>query len=666
MLLRDPRRRPWWDERHPAAALCLMALCVTLVSEMLCRRSPAAGLFFVFTAPAAFLANALIVLLTLAPGLLLRRPAFWNTVASAVWLSLGAANCVVLGYRITPISAIDLKMLKSVWGIIGLYLSPAAIVLVILALAAILLLFVRVWLRSERVRPRLRRGLALLLGTALALCAALPLCLRTGVLSDSFLSLGAAYRAYGFVYSFTCSLVDRGVDKPDDYSEERVDGAVDDITEEPAPDPDPAAEDERPNVIFVQLESYFDPVRLTALNYSGDPIARFRALERTCSHGWLTVPSIGAGTANTEFEVLTGMSLQYFGAGEYPYETVLQHTACESLCYNLAARGYESHAIHNHNGAFYDRNRVFASLGFDTFCSREYMLDVTENPIGWACDDILTGEITKALSSTAARDFVYTISVQAHGKYPREELPGADYWENYGFGDENERWAWGYYLTQLEATDRFVGALTDTLENWLEPCVVVFFGDHMPNFDIADSDLCAGTTFQTEYLIWSNFGLEKEDVDLCAYQLSAEVLARLGYDDGVLTKLHQRRAEDADYQQTLELLEYDLLYGDRAAIGGAELQPSDLRMGTVPITLLGADTVRGDLFVAGKGFTVCSVVLLNGRPQDTLFVDRHNLLVPGLEPEAGDRVAVAQIGADGVQLSETEEYIIKSNREGTQ
>ena len=41
------------------------------------------------------------------------------------------------------------------------------------------------------------------------------------------------------------------------------------------------------------------------------------------SSGYYKVPSVGAGTANTEFETITGMSLHYFGPGEYPYKSIL-------------------------------------------------------------------------------------------------------------------------------------------------------------------------------------------------------------------------------------------------------------------------------------------------------------------------------------------------------
>ena len=72
------------------------------------------------------------------------------------------------------------------------------------------------------------------------------------------------------------------------------------------------------------LESFIDPYDVNFLQMSEDPIPTFHSLEQNFTTGYLTVPVVGAGTANTEFEVLTGMSMQYFGTGEYPYKTILK------------------------------------------------------------------------------------------------------------------------------------------------------------------------------------------------------------------------------------------------------------------------------------------------------------------------------------------------------
>lgn len=113
---------------------------------------------------------------------------------------------------------------------------------------------------------------------------------------------------------------------------------------------------------MLQLESFFDPLQYRIMNFR-DPVPFFRYLKEKYPSGYLSVPSVGAGTANTEFECITAMNLDFFGPGEYPYKTVLQKTSCESVAFDLKELGYGAHAIHNNEGTFYDRHKVFSQLG---------------------------------------------------------------------------------------------------------------------------------------------------------------------------------------------------------------------------------------------------------------------------------------------------------------
>ena len=116
-----------------------------------------------------------------------------------------------------------------------------------------------------------------------------------------------------------------------------------------------------------------DPTEITFVNLSKDPVPNFRSLSENFTSGYLTVPVVGAGTANSEFEVLTGMNLRFFGTGEYPYKTILKQTNCESIASDLSEIGYGTHVVHNNGGNFYSRANAFSQFGFDTFTSKELM-----------------------------------------------------------------------------------------------------------------------------------------------------------------------------------------------------------------------------------------------------------------------------------------------------
>ena len=650
-----------WNKlgEKPVLQLMVWAVLLTIVVEGFASRNLFGGFILFFVHPLRWVINYVFVLLTVSPCLFFKRRTLVKVILSSIWFGLSVANCVLLSFRTTPLAAIDFSLLGAVWSIIENYLNPFQMVLVVIGFFALIGIFVVVGRRCIKVERVVKGGLILLASSLTLTVAGLQwLCTSDKVMKD-FSTLVDAYDDYGFVCCFTVSLVDVGIDKPEIYSESVLDSIAEEINSIPD-----SAPDVKPNIIMLQLESFFDVSHLTDITCSENPTPVFSALKEECSSGFLNVPSVGAGTANTEFEVITGMNIDFFGAGEYPYKTVLQDSSCESICFDLKELGYSSHAIHNHNGTFYDRHVVFENLGFDTFTSLEYMDDVTFNLIDWADDKVLTEQIFKALESTDDQDFIYTISVQAHGKYPREPLNGFEptiFAE--GIEDADFDYAFEYYLSQIKKTDDFLGELVAALEEYDEPVILVAYGDHLPNFEIDESGIDNHNRFETEYIIWNNIGLEKEDKDLTTYQLGAQVLARAGISCGILPKLHRNFADRYNYLEMLELIEYDVFYGSNEAYNGENpYRTEPLQMGIDPIVIDKVGSRNGSLYVEGSGFTQWSTVCVEGKARKTTYIDDQILRVEAEDLGdifSGDEVTVAQIGEDKFWLSQTETLFFK-------
>lgn len=639
-----------WLDKRPVPQCASIAILLNLLVEILSRRSIIAGLGFMLADPLLFLYNAGIILLTLSVSMACKRRYFVLIIVSVIWLGLGVANCVLLGFRTTPLAAIDFQILKSVDSIISMYLNNSQIVLISVAFLSVLAGIIIAWNRTPKKKPKLLAAISAVIAIAVFVATSTSF-VKAHALASDFGNLADAYQDYGFVYCFSRSLLDRGIEKPDTYCEEEIAGILwaIDADENLAPAL-------TPNIIVVQMESFFDVNYLKGLSFSENPVPVFTKLKASGTHGFLTVPSIGAGTANTEFEILTGMNLGYFGAGEYPYKSVLQKDTCESICYNLRELGYTSHAIHNHEGTFYQRHVVFSNLGFDTYTSLEYMNNIEYTPIGWAKDAVLTGEVVKALASTPGQDFVYAITVQAHGKFPQEATEEMQPITIAGIEDEKKQCAFEYFVNQLHETDAFISALISELEAYKEPVVLVMFGDHLPSLGIENEDLLNGNRFETEYAVWSNFPLEVPSQDLKSYQLSAYILQQLGINNGMLTKLHQNLAEQENYQAALELMEYDMVCGEQIAYGGVSPHlPTDLQMGVSEIKVSGIRRENENAYVIGEGFTEWSQVIIDGNEVDTMFVDGNILMIAAEEIEPGAGLVVAQIG-DKTILSETGEF----------
>lgn len=422
-------------------------------------------------------------------------------------------------------------------------------------------------------------------------------------------------------------------------------------------DVEPEADDKTPNIIFVQLESFFDPTHVKGITLSENPLPNYQKLISEYSSGYLSVPCFGAGTCNTEFEVQTGINIDDFGPGEYPYRTILKSKVCESMAYNIKKLGYSTHAIHNNDGTFYDRNLVFSHLGYDTFTSIEYMDGIEKTPMGWAKDNILTGEITKALDSTSGTDYVFTISVQGHGDYPSTPIEGyKPEIKVTNFPVAEQQASFEYYVNQIHEMDNFIGELVDKLSERDEETILVLYGDHLPTFDFTDEMLNNGDKFQTQYVIWSNFQMDKQNKDIQAYQLSAYVMERLGMSEGYIMKYHQSKKNlpEDEYLKKLKILEYDILYGKKEIYGGdTPYVATELKMGIDDIEITDVYNYGDTVFIEGNHFNDYSCALINGKEYVTEKISDRLLRVKGAKVKKDDLVAVAQKGDDKVELSRT-------------
>lgn len=656
-------RRKFYKNSFAYAAVWVLLL--NLLIETL-GRFPTAGIFggltFMVHSPLVFLYNALILYATLVLASLSKRRVFFFTIISIFWLSIGIINGVILTQRMTPFTVKDLSNLNDGLTIVTNYLSNyeiiGAIAAGLIAVGLLVLLFIKGPQKRDGVK-RKRNLVAVLLVIAFTFLSS-SFVIRAGIVQTFFGNLAYAYRDYGVVYCFVNTWLNTGISKPDGYSKEEILSIFDkkELGDDNAMLLTQKDEDEKhPNILFLQLESFIDPMTIQSIQLSQDPCPNFRRLMQTYSSGELTVPACGAGTANVEFEVLTGLSVKFFGPGEYPYKAVLKEKTGESLAYDLDSLGYTSHAIHNHRAVFYNRNSVFSNMGFDTFTSVEYMKNVEKTPKNWAKDDVLTECITDALDSTDGRDMIYTISVQGHGKYPAEQVLQNPTIEVTAAPSEELKWKYEYYVNQIYEMDQFIKALTDTLAKRGEPTVLVMYGDHIPALDMTEDDLESGNLYGTQYLIWNNIGLKKDDENLHAYQLAAHVMEMLDMQVGTIFTYQQNHKNSETYLADLKALGYDMLYGKYYIYGGTNpFKPTNLKMGVNDITIDEIVKIGDKYYIKGRNFTQYSKVTLDGKELKTIYLGENVLgLLEDVDPDDADKMKVSQIeNKSGEILSTTE------------
>ena len=424
--------------------LFVIAVGIDLVIETLARHSLIQSMAFLFGHPLVSISNVLLIFAIISLSMLFRRRIFALVLLGMIPMAVGIANGVILSNRMTPFTVKDFSNLKDGAAIITTYFSTVTLILAIVGIALLVFGGVILFRKAPKLDRKIqyKQVIAVILIIGLLTVGVIKINTKTGVLDTFFANLATGYSDNGVVYSFMVTWIDTGIDKPRDYSKEEIEGIFskgelgEDNIYTPGKDDDTDVKS-KPNIIYLQLESFIDPTRVKDVKFSKDPVPNFRKLMKEYSSGYLTVPAVGAGTANVEFEVMTGISAKFFGPGEYPYKSVLTEKTCEAAPYDFKQLGYGTHAIHNHRGAFYNRNKVFANMGFGTavgilffvlvlfaavtssIALTESAVSTFEDELGWGRKKatVLTGVIMITLGTLSCLgygplDFVKIIGMQ--------------------------------------------------------------------------------------------------------------------------------------------------------------------------------------------------------------------------------------------------------------
>ena len=642
----------------------LLACIINFVIEAISRHSVVAAWDYMTGTPMVFLYNAFMIFVTFSIVYLFKRRIFVRMIIGAIWMILGIANGYILLKRVTPFNAQDLKIAGDGIALINNYCNGFEVVVIAVGAVALLIWLISMWRRGGQYAGKIHHIAALI---GIIVCGVLytfvtNIAIDKRVVSTYFGNIAFAYEDYGLPYCFSASLFNTGISEPNGYTKKAMakidkDGELNQTATS-------RSSDELPNIIVVQLESYFDVANAEFFTTSEDACPNLHNLYQNYSNGYFKVPSVGAGTANTEFEVLTGMNLRYFGPGEYPYKTYSKKHPTESAATALASLGYGTHALHDNTGNFYSRANVFNNMGFDTFTSKEFMnvLQTTEN--GWAKDEILTHHIMEAMDTTKQEDFVFTVSVQGHGNYPETQVIENPKIKVEGIEDEALKNKWEYYVNQVYEMDQFVGDLIKAVEERNEPSVVVFYGDHLPTMGLKAEDLKSRYLYNTNYVIWDNIGLQKHDKNIPAYQLMSEVLNRLDIHSGTVFNYHQQRNGTKNYLSDLELLQYDILYGKQYVYNGkAPITEGHMVMGIRNVSLSSiVPQLNSGYSLYGENFTKYSRVYVNGEKQKSSFLNNTRINLSETELKDGDVIQVGQVGSSDTIFRMSDKYTYQNGQ----
>ena len=652
------------------ALFILYSLLLVFIIEWFSRGSIEAAYSFLRHFFKVFLYNTLIVSVTLSPCFLLRRRLFAFSLVSLVWIVLGIANNFLISFRETPLTFADLGMIKSALELSDQYLSKGYMILIISSFVTLVVILSFVFFKCKKVKVRYFRNISFLFIFFIAFTYLLNYGLKTNIISKNFWDITGGYEQYGFSYSFFNSAINTGIHKPNGYSKNtindikdelsmlaaetsstvslRTSSKVSDDTSIETMEIDNSNSTVKPNIILVQLESFINPNWITNITLNKNPVSNFESLSQEFSSGLLAVPALGGGTANTEFEVITGMSTSFFGVGEFPFNTIASRQAIPSLAYTLKDLGYSANSLHNHEGKFYSRDVVYKNLGFDSFTPIECMNVPERTPVGWAKDSVLIDEICNIITSTDNPDLIFGVSVQGHGNYPNDELEDKEIYITNDYSKSNKN-SLEYFINQVYEMDQFVGDLIEAVNNLDEPTVIAFYGDHFPAVGIDSNEVSINTLKSTPYLIWDNMNLPKTDKDIEAYNLTSLILDKLSLTDTTLSLLHNSNLDEETKKEYLNQLEYDMIYGKNYTSDYEELVPSsDYKIGFKDVKIDSVEVYDdNNILIKGENFNNYSNVYVDGKYVEKTFIDSNTLAIPKASCKTGSTVQVRQPSATG-------------------
>jgi phosphoglycerol transferase MdoB-like AlkP superfamily enzyme len=400
------------------------------------------------------------------------------------------------------------------------------------------------------------------------------------------------YAFNGFTLAFALNLPMADVSKPAGYSAD----AVGNIAGFPAA----SVPADKPDIIIVMSESFWDPTKLPGVKITPDPIPTVRE----ASSGSMFSPEFGGMTANIEFEALTGFSNAFLPYGSIPYQQYIRKPL-PSLATFLQSEGYATRALHPFSGWFWNRSPVYQAFGFSRFMSEDKLPPLQKR--GRLPSDIaFTDEIIRQADKMDKPFFFFAVTLQGHGPYEPNRYPDA----THKVDARVSAWSRASIVSYAEGAsdaDRGLKRLMDWASKRKRKTVIAFFGDHLPPLGpvyvetgfmkepVASRKAPVAemtVEHETPLVIWSNRGGKVDDFGgISPAFIPLQVLKAAGithpYYTGFLGEVHERfrvvdrnmliDADGKDYPdwarkreldpeiRDFRFLQYDMMFDRKAA-----------------------------------------------------------------------------------------------------
>lgn len=456
------------------------------------------------------------------------------------------ANYYVLNFRGSELSAIDFAYIKTALSVAGNYSFKikhpyvtlvAPILFFIIAISRIKIE------KNNKKQTNKQKLISSAIYLVISTIFAISMFISVNIIAETKIAYHwglTASRANGYITNFALEIKELSISKPDGYNRSDFEG----ITNCPE-----VINPNNVNIIIIMSESYADlSIYDDLFSTYNNPAPFWSSLttEPNTRSGYAYSSVYGGNTANSEFEVLTGLTMAGLPEGSVPYSLYINQSTYSLPAY-LSELGYSTTAIHPFIANSWNRPIVYPRLCFDNYLSISDFsytdadfargIGVIEKSFGFLSDYVTYTNLLNFIESDNSFNpgFYFLVTIQNHGGYDIEnEITTPNQLSTTIESEYNENT--NVYLSNIQKSDEALEYLINELKNSDEQYVVLIFGDHQPSLPIINSidgeSGPGGIKWVVPYILWTNYNmpanLAGSNCDTTINYLSLDVLTAAG------------------------------------------------------------------------------------------------------------------------------------------
>lgn len=442
-----------------------------------------------------------------------------------IWL---VASFIKVDFRSEPILPSDLSMITAPSELLAMVSKTTIIIAVIAILILIGLAILLQYLDKHHIRLNFKRRLLMLIVAVLALASfytanhpKTPIALLLESIEDKpyFYAQLRGAKLNGTLVQFANNVDVKIMAEPAGYSEAKMNALAKKYEKvaQTINKTRTTSDLKDQTVIFNLSESFADPKRVPELELNQDPIPFIHEMKQKTASGVMLSSGYGGGTANVEYQTLTGLAINNFSPTlPTPYSQLVPYQKVAPAFTNLF--NYKV-GIHPFSANLYSRKTVYKKFGFNKFYHLNggdpltYRSKIDKSP--YISDQAAYQQTLKALKDHEGGQFINLVTMQNHMPFDAYYNQTDYSVSGTAFNSDTKKQQIENYIQGIHYTDGALKAFIEALDQIDRPITLIWYGDHLPGIYNGLSMQTYGLELhETDYFVYSNRYSRQHDQSL--------------------------------------------------------------------------------------------------------------------------------------------------------